>query len=355
MDGIRGLVSVIIPTYNRALECKRAIWSVLAQTYENLEIVVVDDGSTDDTKDQLHGMDDRIKYVWQPNGGVSAARNRGLQEATGEYIGLLDSDDEWLPWKVEAQLSTLKAFPEAGMVWTDMAAVDERGSVLYESYLKLMYNAYVYFDRDRHFRESRVVSEVWAGCPTDYLHSKCYTGNIFSWMFMGNLVHTSTVLIKRDRQRKVGEFDVSLQKSGEDYDFHLRTCRVGDVAYIDVPSVRYRIGASDQLTEAKYQVWAARNNLKTVKRIFETARQEIKLPESMVRERMAICYAWVGMQEFFQDRKKAGEYLRQSLSWRPYQLRVCVFYVLSFLPISIYHTLVGIKSSIWRIRNKTVS
>lgn len=353
MDGMRDLVSVIIPTYNRVLECKRAIRSVLTQTYGNLEIVVVDDGSTDDTRDQLQGMDDRIKYVWQPNAGVSAARNRGLKEATGEYIGFLDSDDEWLPWKVDAQLSVLKAFPTAGMVWTDMAAVDEKGSVLHQSHLKIMYDAYAYFDRDRHFQESRMVSDVWANCPTDYSGAKCYGGNIFSWMFMGNLVHTSTVLVRRDRQRKVGEFDVTLQKSGEDYDFHLRTCRIGDVAYLDIPSVRYRIGASDQLTEGKYMAWAARNNLKTVKKIMESARQEIKLPESMIRKRMAICYAWVGMEEFLEDRKKAGEYLRESLSWRPFQVRVGLFFALSFLPISIYHALVGIKRTAWKVRKKT--
>lgn len=234
----KDLVSVIIPTYNRAMRCKAAVESVLSQTHGNVEIVVVDDGSKDNTREVIKGMDERVKYIHQANAGVSAARNRGLEAATGDYIAFLDSDDSWRPWKLEAQLSTLRAFPEAGMVWTDMLAVDENGKTLHQSYIHLMYAAYLYFDREKHFRESRALSDVWADSPEKLSTKKCYSGNIFSWMFMGNLVHTSTVLLRRDRQQKVGLFDVELIKSGEDYEFHFRTCREGDVAYIDVPTSR---------------------------------------------------------------------------------------------------------------------
>lgn len=109
------LVSAIIPTYNRALACKNAVQSVLFQTYVNVEVIVINDGSKDDTKKGIGDLGDHVKYLFQPNAGVSAARNTGLKAATGDYIAFLGSDDEWLSRKLEAQLSVLGRFPEAGM------------------------------------------------------------------------------------------------------------------------------------------------------------------------------------------------------------------------------------------------
>lgn len=98
------LVSVIIPTYNSAPYIVDAIGSVLAQTYQNLEIIVVDDGSNDNTREVLVRYRDKITCLYQENRGVSAARNRGMQHAQGEFIALLDADDIWLPTKLERQL-----------------------------------------------------------------------------------------------------------------------------------------------------------------------------------------------------------------------------------------------------------
>ncbi len=339
MNNSKDLVSVIIPTYNRALICKRAVESVLAQTHCNVEILVVDDGSKDNTREVIAGLDKRIKYIYQENAGVSAARNTALEAATGSYIAFLDSDDTWQPWKLEAQLSVLRALPDAGMVWSDMIAVDENDSILHDSYLKKMYAAYTYFDRENHFRESRVLSDIWEGCPAMHAQKKCYTGNIFSWMFMGNLVHTSTVLLRKDRQNKVGLFDVGLIKSGEDYDFHFRTCRVGDVAYIDVPSIKYQIGAVDQLTQPEHMVWVARNNLKTVLKMLSIAKNEITLPKALIRKRLALSYEWVGLTEFANNRSRARTHLIKSLAFSPLQKRAIVFMILSFFPQIIFKKL----------------
>ena len=322
------LVSAIIPTYNRALRCKAAVESVLSQTHGNVEVVVVDDGSGDNTRDVICGMDKRVKYIYQSNGGVSAARNTGLKAAAGDYIAFLDSDDSWLPWKLEAQLNALWAFPDAGMVWTDMLAVDENGASLHESYLRLMYDAYTYFDRETHFKGNKNLADVWADCPSWYAKKKCYSGNIFSWMFMGNLVHTSTALLRRDRQKKVGLFDVDLIKSGEDYDYHFRTCREGDVAYIDVPSIRYQVGAADQLTQPEYMGWIALNNLRTVTRMYAQARGEIDLPENLIRKRLSDSYAWVGMTKLYSNRMEASKYLIKSLRLNLFQPRVLLYLIL---------------------------
>ena len=100
-------VSVIVPTFNRSKLVVNAIQSVLCQTYQDYEIIVVDDGSTDDTEQALRPYMDRIRYVYQANLGASAARNRGLQLARGKWISTLDSDDLWLPTKLEAQLNAV--------------------------------------------------------------------------------------------------------------------------------------------------------------------------------------------------------------------------------------------------------
>ena len=100
-------VSVIVPTFNRSKLVVNAIQSVLCQTYQDYEIIVVDDGSTDDTEEALRPYMDRIRYVYQPNLGASAAQNRGVQLARGKWISILASDDLWLPTKLEAQLKVV--------------------------------------------------------------------------------------------------------------------------------------------------------------------------------------------------------------------------------------------------------
>ena len=101
-------VSVIIPTYNRERVVRRAIDSALAQTYRNLEVIVVDDGSTDGTSEVLGNYGERIRVIRQTNAGPSAARNRRATEAAGEVLAFLDSDERWLPAKIERQMEVLR-------------------------------------------------------------------------------------------------------------------------------------------------------------------------------------------------------------------------------------------------------
>jgi glycosyltransferase involved in cell wall biosynthesis len=108
--------SVIIPTFNRAHLLMRAINSVLGQTLPPDEVIVIDDGSIDDTRDVLAAYGNRIQYVFQSNAGVSATRNHGLRLPTGRYIGFLDSDDEWLPHKLERQVAFLESHPAIDFV-----------------------------------------------------------------------------------------------------------------------------------------------------------------------------------------------------------------------------------------------
>ena len=110
-SGTAPRVSVIIPTYNRAALVCKAIDSVLEQTFSDYEILVIDDGSTDGTESAVAGYGQRVRYFWQENRGMSAARNRGIDLARGEYLALLDSDDLWMPFKLELMVAVLDRFP----------------------------------------------------------------------------------------------------------------------------------------------------------------------------------------------------------------------------------------------------
>src|SRR4028118_583671 len=120
-------VSVIIPVYNGVRYIVQAVESALGQTFTNLEIIVVDDGSTDRTQQVLHPYFDRIRYIYQENQGVAAARNLGCQLAQGEFLAFLDADDYFLPSKLEKQLACFEANPTLDMVQTGWVIVDETG------------------------------------------------------------------------------------------------------------------------------------------------------------------------------------------------------------------------------------
>jgi glycosyltransferase involved in cell wall biosynthesis len=122
-------VSVILPTYNRATLVMEAIASVLAQTYSDYEIIIVDDGSTDNTREVLRPLIDegRINYVYQENAGLSAARNHGIRLAKGKYIAFLDSDDLFMPTKLEKQVVALDENPEVAFVHSGYSKFDNSG------------------------------------------------------------------------------------------------------------------------------------------------------------------------------------------------------------------------------------
>jgi glycosyltransferase involved in cell wall biosynthesis len=112
-------VSVIIPTYNRANLLREAVQSVLNQSYQDFEIIIIDDGSTDDTEKVISNYSDRIRYVKQQNAGVNAARNHALRLAQGEYIATLDNDDVWLDYKLELQVEILDKFKSVGFTYSN--------------------------------------------------------------------------------------------------------------------------------------------------------------------------------------------------------------------------------------------
>jgi len=221
------LVSVVVPTYNRVYCLPDTIASVLAQTHGNVELIVVDDGSTDGTEALMrerYGSEPRLRYLRQDNRGVSAARNKGIDAARGDFIALLDSDDTWLPWKLEVQLACMRRFPSAVMAHTEMEAVDADGRVFDTRFLRAIYDAYERFPVSEMYEESCRVGDAMPSPPQALGDARVWFGDIFSHFLTGNLVHTSTLLIARAPDGSVERYDETM-RTEETFDYHLRVAK----------------------------------------------------------------------------------------------------------------------------------
>jgi glycosyltransferase involved in cell wall biosynthesis len=271
--------------------------------------------------------------VHQANAGVSSARNHGFALANGEFVSLLDSDDEWYPWKLAVELACLNVVPNAGMIWTDMDAVGPDGAVVQPKYLKTMYDAYQRLGQRVLFDQHWDIGDVMPDCPAAIAGARLSAGDIFSEMILGNLVHTSTVLLRRDCLQRVKGFNLDLKVSGEDYDFHLRTCREGPVAFLDASSIRYQIGMGDALTRPEHMIHLALNNLQTVLAALRTDRARIRLPGRMINARIASSYLWVGQAHLdLGDARKARPFLLKGLWREPNRLHAWALLILSCFP-----------------------
>ena len=335
--GQSGLVSVIVPTYNRGYCVNKSIESALAQTYRDIEVIVIDDGSTDNTREVIAAAfagEPRVKYIYQSNGGVSVARNHGIRLARGEFMALLDSDDIWKPWKTELQVRVLQERSEVGMVWTDMEAVNPDGQMIAPRFLRKMYGAYRWYPDDESlFHQSFLLSnsdkEHSSMCPP----GKVCIGDIFSPMMMGNLVHTSTVLMRRDRLACVGFFPETFRHGGEDYPFHLRTCYEGPVAFVDVSSIFYRVGMRDQLTAMDFDLFFAMGYLKTIRPYLNPGRRSITLSREMMQTMMGRAYGWIGCALFERGKQKdARRFLWESLKYQFWQPRTLITLFRAVMP-----------------------
>jgi len=331
------LVSVILPTFNRAHCVGQAIDSALKQTHRDLEVIVVDDGSTDETLHLIkakYGKLKSIRYIYQENRGVAVARNTALREAQGEFIAFLDSDDVWRPWKIELQLACMEKLPHIGMIWTDMEAVGPDGTITDRQYLRKMYAAYRRFSTEKSFTERHDLPAISTQLDAELTRGALYGGDIFSPMVTGNLVHTSTALLRRDRAERVNGFNEEFHIAGEDYDFHLRTCREGPVGFIDLATIRYQTGMPDQLVRRSY--WMAEGFLKTVTATLETDGDRITLPPGMINEVLAEANTWLAETLISRcEPRKASGYLLRSLCHKPWQPRAFAQLILCQLPFAL--------------------
>jgi glycosyltransferase involved in cell wall biosynthesis len=332
------LISVVIPTYNRAHCISRAIRSALCQTYSHIEVIVVDDGSDDGTEEAVRknfAANKQLAYVRQDHAGVASARNHGTRIARGQYVALLDSDDAWEPWKLELQAACLTAHPELALVCSDMAAVDARGEVVAPRYLATMYDAYSFFTLDAIFSGKEPLASHGPARGPAGDGTLFYFGQIFSCMIIGNLIHTSTAVIAKEALARIGGFPENM-RVGEDYDAYLRICRDHPVGLLDIPSMRYQVGMPDTLTSAPYRLEAALNYFHSIEPFLTHERDRITLSDAMIRTAWARAFRWIGYEYMNTgDFRKARAYFLGSIRRRPLQPAVWCYAASGLLPNSV--------------------
>lgn len=232
-------ISVVIPTYNREKYICQAIESVLQQTVKNIEIIVVDDGSTDNTNEKLKEYKEKIRYIYTEHKGPAHARNVGMRIAKGDYISFLDSDDLYYPYKTELQSKFLDNFQDIALVYTEFSAFDDYG-YWDEFHLKNFHKVYKKGSLEYNdiFSETITIKEAGLVCDP-YPQRKIFMGYIFDNYFNHLLVCTPSVMFRKSIIEKVG-----LQNENywlfEEYDFVLRICKYYKVAFIDIPAYKYR-------------------------------------------------------------------------------------------------------------------
>ena len=214
------LVSVIIPTYNRSNVIHKAIESVLQQTYKNLELIVVDDGSTDNTSDTLASYKDKLTVIHQNNAGPSAARNRGVESSRGQIIAFQDSDDLWLPTKIERQVDIMQK--------------------LDKSVPCCLCNAIV------HFPDGRKKTSFDLA-PIKPSYSVGIWKNVTRILSTRFVLFTQSVAVRRKVLTRIGGFDESFSIM-EDHDLALHLSLVGPWAYIKEPLVIYHADKPEGLS-----------------------------------------------------------------------------------------------------------
>ena len=300
------LVSVIIPAYNNARFLPDNIRSILEQSYRNIELIVVDDGSTDNTQAVLAGFGDRLRYVRKANGGPSSARNLGIQMARGQLIAFQDADDLWLPEKVRQQVEFLHDHPDVGVVFSDLVIFNDQGIVRHSTK-----------DRFRHIP----------------------SGMIFQDLLLERFIATSAVMVRRECLDDVGNFDESLL-GAEDYNLYLRLARKYKFAFLDIPHVHKRAHEANLSANLNRMCEDAVLNLDKISALFPDAR----IPK---RKLTAQIYLRFGKYNFgLQKYRAARRCFQKALQNQPWHGEAWMLLSAAALPGGLRKTLLAIKRSL---------
>lgn len=265
------LVSVIVPTYNSARYVTAAVDSILDQSFKDFEVLVIDDGSTDDTRTVLARYGSPVRYIHQSNRGVSIARNRGIAESTGKYIAFLDADDTWFPAKLERQLDALTQTPGYRLCYTGFRFVDDQMRSLRDH-------------RPRQF--------------DDALEGLLFHGNIVSSI--------CTVLVERALFDQVGGFDPELSQCA-DWDMWVRLARTTRFLVIEDLLVTYRQHATNMSRSVALLERDSR-------RVLEKGFADPATPETMrARANRAIARNWMVLAGSYYHARDYRNFMRSAL------------------------------------------
>jgi glycosyltransferase involved in cell wall biosynthesis len=301
------LISVIIPTYNSASVLSEAIESAIAQTYRPLEIIVVDDGSKDDTSAVVSKYGDQVHYIHQQNTGPAGARNRGILASRGELLAFLDADDQWLPEKLSKQYATIAEEGDIALIHSD---VFYWRSDTGEKYLQ-------------------------------ELGRNVYAGNCYAELLTQNRIINSSVLMRKRCIDQIGYFDDKLFGT-EDWDLWIRIARHFRFAYLNEALVAYRIhpnnisGNSLRMRE---------NELLVIEKyLMDDSNARGTFPKGVMEKRLFdLCFG-ISFHYMEKERFVARRYLRKAIQQRPLEIGAITRWLATYVPVRLMSMIKQIKS-----------
>ena len=231
---------MLVPTYNSARYLPAALDSILAQTFRDYEVIVIDDGSTDDTAGALRPYRERIRYEYHANRGIGETRNRALQLAAGELVAFLDADDLWDADHLATKVAALDALPGAAGVFGEFRLIDGADAVVTTAGTAMQFKVFE--------RESLPIEEAFTDRGDVVVGGRSIAmlwGNIFDTLFLGNFILPTSLVMRRAPALAIGPF--TSMRTQEDYEYLLRLARHQVLGFVPAPQVSYR-RHSDQLT-----------------------------------------------------------------------------------------------------------
>ncbi|MGH8249496.1 MAG: glycosyltransferase [Steroidobacteraceae bacterium] len=327
-------VSVIIPVHDCEEFIAAAVRSVLSQGRGDIELIVVDDGSTDGTTQALEPFRGNLELIQQRNAGPAAARNAGLRKAVGRYVAFLDADDWWCSSRLSAELAAFERYPDAGLVFSDFSVVSAGGETILPLGIRwkypLVYSAQATPWR-RLFASTQAVE--WNDGSGSANRASAYRGRIATWLFRGNFINTSSVLARREALEGAGGFDENLGTE-EDYDCWLRLARDWPFVYVDAPLVAFRRRAG-QLTAPGQAERILRNVATVVERA--ATRMADSIDPGMVQSRLAAVHRALGIACLRNGRtREARRHLWRSIREQPAQAVTALLLPMTLLPASVF-------------------
>ncbi len=275
-------ISVIIHTYNNERFICETIESVLSQTYKDYEIIVVDDGSTDNTRNALLPYMDKIRYHYKENGGIASAKNAGIKSSKAKFIAFLDHDDLWVPDKLKIQMEYFNKNPQVGLV----------------------YSKFITFKNGEKLRTRP---------------KKGYSGWIFAKLLSKNFVQTSTVMIKKECINAVGLFDESFALADE-YDLSLRIAKRFQCGFIDKELTKYRIHDKNA---SKNNLLFDKEYLKVYGKVYEDYTGLRRKEEKILKKRIARYNLKIAKTLYAQDQlEESMKYHKEAFDYLPFFKRI---------------------------------
>jgi glycosyltransferase involved in cell wall biosynthesis len=299
------LVSVIMPAYNAARLIAESIQSVIDQDYTHLEVIVVDDGSSDGTPEVAEQFGERVRVLRQKNAGPAAARNRGIAAAKGDFIAFLDADDVWLPGKIAMQVKYLQDHPDVGVVFGGFSRW--------------------YAEADGSFATPPTPINLNTSLKLVSEH----TGWIYKDILLDSVICIITAMVRRSVIDTVGAFDESLV-TGEDYDLWLRVSHQFRAAEIDRTLAYYRINSSSTTNVPRKDNNEYKVLLKTLANFGPTGQDGIEAPAGALRERFfQLCFSHGYFHIRSGDALVAQEAFGLALTHAPFRPKVWAYWLLA--------------------------